>query len=234
MPFIFSWARRVLRLLGYGFALIILSLFFYFLAALLLGLLSVNRDFQAAPDGVDIYIRSNGVHTDLLLPLQAAGTDWRSRLPAQDFGQPDARLSYLAFGWGDRGFYLHTPTWAELTVSTALRALSGMERTVLHIEALPQPQPSAEVRRVRISAQQLQQLARYIDASFERNAKDGVKRIEGVAYGSHDAFYEAKGSYSVLFTCNEWVRRALSQAGIRTTAWAPFSSAIFYHLPASE
>ena len=40
---------------------------------------------------------------------------------------------YISIGWGDKGFYLDTPTWAELKLSTALIAGFGLGNAALHI-----------------------------------------------------------------------------------------------------
>ncbi len=36
--------------------------------------------------------------------------------------------------------------------------------------------------------------------------------------------------YKFWFTCNDWVRKALSEAGVRAPLWAPFDTALFYQL----
>jgi hypothetical protein len=41
-------------------------------------------------------------------------------------------VNYLAFGWGDKGFYLNTPEWADLKVSTALNAAFGLSSSAIH------------------------------------------------------------------------------------------------------
>jgi hypothetical protein len=33
----------------------------------------------------------------------------------------------------------------------------------------------------------------------------------------------------MVLTSNEWVRRGLAQAGVRTARWAPFDRALFWH-----
>jgi hypothetical protein len=48
----------------------------YFLAALVLGLIPANVSFhQPAEGGVVIYIRSNGIHTDIVMPKVNAEAD---------------------------------------------------------------------------------------------------------------------------------------------------------------
>ena len=90
----------------------IFGLFFpvivYFLMSVVLSNIPINRDFRQE-DGVKIYIRSNGVHTDFVLPVETPEIDWRERFPFQNFRRPDRSATHISFGWGDRGFYLETP-----------------------------------------------------------------------------------------------------------------------------
>ena len=67
---------RVKRLLVALFVLLAAVPFAYLLLALVLGLLPVNRDFVAAREdetGVVIFIRTNGVHAEVMLPARGAG-----------------------------------------------------------------------------------------------------------------------------------------------------------------
>ena len=42
-------------------------------------------------------------------------------------------MIFVGLGWGDKGFYLETPTWADLKTSTALKAVSGYNTTAMHV-----------------------------------------------------------------------------------------------------
>lgn len=55
-----------------------------------------------------IYLFSNGVHLDIVVPVDLVPTDLRQQL------RPANSTQLLAFGWGDKGFYLDTPTWLSL------------------------------------------------------------------------------------------------------------------------
>jgi hypothetical protein len=62
--------------------------------------------------GIAIYACDNGIHTDLVLPIAAAGIDWRQLLrPPMDAGT--MAPSHVSIGWGSRDFYINTPTWAD-------------------------------------------------------------------------------------------------------------------------
>lgn len=205
----------------------------YLLAALVLGAWPVNRGFVEAVDGVTIYVRTNGVHAEIVTPTRAAGVDWSDDHPPQHFRRLAEPLPWIAFGWGDREFYLNTPTWRELRPRTALVALSGLGQGAMHVEYVDRPEAYAG-HRVRISAEQYRRLAAYLRASFRRDGEGRPIRIDAPGYFDTDAFYEAIPVYTFWFTCNEWVRRGLALAGVRTAAWAPFDVAIFRQLRAID
>ncbi len=208
----------------------------YLLLALLLGLLPVNREFTptlAQAGGVAIYLRTNGVHADLVLP--AAGPhDWQLEFPPQRIvgaarlGDPRL-LRWIAFGWGDREFYVHTRTWRDLRPGTAAVALLGLGTGAMHVEYLAEPQ-RYRVQRIDVSAAQYRALVAAVRAGFRRDAAGAPLRIETAGYFDTDAFYEGTGRYTPWLTSNEWVRRALAGAGIRTCVWAPFDAALFWQL----
>jgi hypothetical protein len=67
---------------------------------------------------------------------------------------------------------------------------------------------------VKIGADGLRKLARFLDASFERK---GAPRAHAVAPGLYDfsRFYPATGTFTGLANnCNAWTAKALAQAGL--------------------
>jgi uncharacterized protein (TIGR02117 family) len=219
--------RGVALTLGFVAGVVLL----YLLAALLLGLVPRNPGFVETADGVEIYVRTNGVHADLVVPTQWNGIDWGAEFPAHDMSGLVAPARWIAFGWGDRGFMLTTPTWADLRPGTAFFALSGLGQGAMHVEYLDSPD-AYDARRVRLSAEQYRRLTAFIRDSFVRDAGGALRRIDAAGYFGTDAFYEAVPTYTFWFTCNEWTRRALAAAGVRTAWWAPFDVAVMHHLPA--
>jgi uncharacterized protein (TIGR02117 family) len=202
----------------------------YFLGAVVLGLLADHRDFRESPGGTTIYVISEGVHTDLVIPASALSLIRSGALPVSDLSINSDESNYIAVGWGDREFYLTTPTWADLRLTTAWRALSGSNPTLLHVEATAPLAQLPGVRKIRLSDSQLAALASFVEASFALDVAGKAQRIAGAHYDAHDAFYVAQGHYSLSKTCNEWVREALDSAGVRSPLWSPFPSAIFYQL----
>jgi len=198
-----------------------------------LGLISVNRDFRSTPlaaGGVAIYLRTNRVHADIVLPTHQRSHDWSVTFPATQMRALINPAPWIAFGWGDRAFMLQTPTWRDIRLGTSLRALAGVGPGAMHVEYVARPD-DFEVAQLRISEAQYARLVEAIRNSF-RYASDGKPiRIDAPGYSDADAFFEAVPVYSWRFTCNEWVRTILSDAGLPAPLWAPFERVLFWHLP---
>ena len=205
-------------------------LLLYGVASLLLPLVAVNRDWSRPPAGVEIAVLSNGVHTDIVLPVRHGTIDWMQRFPAREFEAVDASCAWIAFGWGSRDFYLETPTWADLRPSTALRALSGIGASAMHVsyhEGLPEGEAC---RRLRISEPQYRQLAAEVLERFVLGNDEQPQRIAAPGYSRCDRFYEAHGSYDVFETCNEWTGARLRSIGVRCGWWTPWAGDVLRYL----
>jgi len=59
------------------------------------------------------------------IPTQNEFIDWTTKVSPDDT-KGKKKGDWLAFGWGDKGFYLNTPTWADLKFSTAVKAAFWM------------------------------------------------------------------------------------------------------------
>lgn len=222
--------RSATRIVGFALALLLLLAATYVVLALVLGAIPQNRGFVASAEGVPVYVRTNGIHAELIVPTQHGTVDWSEEFPVRNTAGLRAPTDWIAFGWGDRDFLLNTPTWSDLRPLTALKAVSGLGRGAMHVEYVESPS-AYKVRRVKISEAEYQQLVSFIRSSFTRDATGAVQLIATPGYFDNDAFYEAVASYTFWHTCNEWTRRALSHAGVRTPVWAPFDTAIYYQLP---
>jgi uncharacterized protein (TIGR02117 family) len=224
--------QRLLRWTGAFAALVLGLVLLWFLAAEALSRLAAHHDYERGE--IDIFLISNGWHADLALPMRAAGIDWQADLPPSDFKAADPGAAYVAFGWGDRDFYLETPRLSDLRLGTALRALLGQGRSVLHASYLHPPHAGPEVRSLKISRAAYLRLARSLQQSFARDPAGRPVVIPGRGYGPADAFYEAKGSYSPFLTCNAWMGERLSEAGLPGGVWTPMAGQLLRHWPQSS
>ncbi len=200
-------------------------------AALLLGAIPANVRWHPPAQGITIYLRSNGVHTWILMPQRNRYMDWRPYAPAADLADPRwGNANYVAIGYGNREFYLNTPTWADLSPRTAALALFGGGRTLLHVEHVHNPEPDRWQRPIKLRPAEYRRLVAYVRARFRLDSRGLTMPLIGRGYGANDMFYEANGGYSFILTCNEWTGRALRAAGVRTGLWTPLSQSIMWRL----
>lgn len=71
---------------------------------------------------MEIYILTNGVHTDIVMPTKSEQIYWNKKIPYKNTIATDSTYQYIAMGWGDKGFYLETPEWSDLKASVAFKA----------------------------------------------------------------------------------------------------------------
>lgn len=216
-----AW-RRARRGAGALVAAVVLLLVAYGAAGMIGGALPANAGWRPPAAGVRIYVETNGVHTALIVPVAAAGIDWRDLVRADDIADPRyAAFDHLAFGWGERDFYRNTPTWADISLPIVLRAALGSDHTLVHVDHVPAPVPALDVRPIMLRIPEYRRLAAFIRASFAHPAAGRPAPIHG--YGVADAFYSGSGHYDALATCNAWTGDALRFAGVRVGRWTPFS-----------
>ena len=203
----------------------------YLFAALVLGAIPANAGWQQPKDGVTIFLRTNGVHTWIVVPKVTPEMDWRPYVPGAHLR--DIRWgagNHVALGYGNRTFYLETPTWGDLTMKNALVAALGQGRSLVHADHAHDPQPNEWQRPLRISRAQYRKLAEHIAASFQHDAQGRTIPVLGRGYSGSDMFYEAVGPYDAFYTCNSWTGAALRAAGIKTGLWTPLSQSIMWRL----
>lgn len=213
-------SARVTKVVARLFAWLGVGVLTFVAAAFVGGSLPSNRGWRPPAAGVTIWVEANAIHTGLVMPKVAAGVDWGRFARAADLADPRfAGYDHVAIGWGEKGFYLGTPTWRELRLRTVLGALAGSDETLLHVEHRPAPRAGpgddGDERPVVLTPAQYRRLAAFVIAS----ARPGGRRYRG--YGPNDAFYQARGRFDLVRTCNSWTGDALRQAGIRIGRWTP-------------
>jgi uncharacterized protein (TIGR02117 family) len=204
-----------------GFVLIYLG------CAYCLSRIAVDKEPTASND-VTIYIKTNGVHTDVVVPVKNNMYDWSKEIKYTNTSRTDTTMRYLAMGWGDKGFYLETPTWGDLTAKVAFKAAFALGATAIHTTFYSTMQENETCKKTNISAAQYQRLINNINNSLQKDANGHLIHIKTTAnYGNYDAFYEANGSYSMLHTCNTWANNGLKKCGQKACLWTPFDTGIF-------
>lgn len=164
-----------------------------------------SAESAEAKGNVAVYVLGNGWHAGLLLPAQAVNT----RLPALRQRFPGA--DYYEIGWGDVGFYRAK----TITTGLAAQALFASQGSVMHVVGVPNVQQflkGSDMASLCISHDAYQRLVAVVADSFARKGSEPVDAGPGI-YGNSQ-FYIAKGSYSVLHTCNRWTASVLEAAGV--------------------
>jgi uncharacterized protein (TIGR02117 family) len=198
----------------------------YFLIALISTLIPVNSDYQKLTEGTEIWISSNGVHTNIIEHVSAKTYTW------EKFLKPENGCEYLAFGWGDEDFYMNTPTWADIKLGVALKAAFWPTNAVIQIYYVPyEPILSKNIVKLYLTNAQIKKLNDYIYNTFSLDSTQmPIELIPEKEPGNDYKYYKAKGKYSLLFTCNNWTSRGLKKAGIKNALWAPFDKSVLYYL----
>ncbi len=201
----------------------------YWLMERLLSRSSVAEQTDGQPKTIAAWVFSNGVHTDIVLPMHTPYKDWNETFPYANTRGKDTSFNWIAIGWGDKGFYLNTPEWKDLTFSTAFVAMTGLGKTALHVTYYKNLSSNELCRPFTMSVGQFQKVIQYIDNSLEKDAfGHSIYISTNAQYGQDDAFYEAKGSYSMFHTCNTWTNNGLKAGGLKASRWTAFDKGILY------
>lgn len=202
----------------------------YLIAVLLLPYIEISEKPTSEPKTITAYILTNGVHTDLVLPTKSAEIDWSMLVPFENTMSKKTDYKYLSIGWGDKGFYLDTPTWADLKVSTALNAAFWLGESALHCTYYEKMTEGEDCKKITLSRQEYLDLIQFIKNRFDYSSSGKTILIPTKAvYSDNDAFYEAKGSYSFLYTCNTWSNDGLKAANQKAALWTATDFGIFQH-----
>ncbi len=196
----------------------------YFLAGWIGSSIPRNPQWREADRGVTILVETNGVHTGVIMPAVTAHKDWRDTFPALA-AEPADTVSHIAVGWGEREVFLDVATWSDLRLVTALRILSIGGESLIRTSHYLRPAPGPYHRPVRLSAKQYRRLVASIEASLAPVAPGRERTILRGTYAP-DAYYRARGRYTIIRTSNSWTGDVLADAGVEMGWWTPFSGGV--------
>ncbi len=202
--------KKILKLLFFFICIPIL----YIVVSLVCSKIPVGETKTTAPKEFSVYLNTNGVHLDIVLPSKLIHSNIMLGIGKKE------PSNFYSFGWGDENFYINTPEWSDLKASHAFKAGFLKSSTLMHVtryETIP-----SDWIKVPISAMQLKRLNTYIHASFQRDLSGNTIPLIGESYGTTDTFYKAIGSYSFFKTCNTWANNAFKSAGLKSCLWTPF------------
>lgn len=195
---------------------------------------SGNAAFYPAADGAETYpvvIADHGYHAGLV--VRRADLD-RYSLVLDDPVLSALFVRYQAYewveiGWGDEQFYRFAPEISDVTVTMAFDALSGRNKTtVLHVVGLGKtPEQTfirSDLQRIALSDDGMKEVMKGISGAFARDSHALPVELGQGIYGP-SLFYQAKGHYSLLNTCNMWIGDLLHAAGLKVSPVPSVASA---------
>ncbi len=186
-------------------------------------------DLTLLGKGIPIYIYNTGIHTDILVPAKTKIWDWQQYLNLKLIANPSVSINYLAFGFGDRAYFLETYTGTSLPITTTFKALFLPTPSAMRVLAYRNIPQQYEIKCVIITQSNYLMLMEFINDSFQFDAQ-GNRRSLTIDPNYRVGFYAAKSSYSILRACNDWTAEALRLAGVKTPLWSGLSSSIMYHV----
>lgn len=220
--------QKILRYILDFVAALVVVVVLYVIVAMGSSLIPVNTNQPETARNYEIYIRSNGVHTDIVMPVKNNLVNWLDLVDPAHTRAGTMDLEYVAFGWGDLEFYENTPEWNDLTPGVAFNALFLDSPSAMHVKFKHYVIQDEHTIPIKVNSEQYLALAEYITASFALDENGAAQNITGLHYEMNDTFYHANGSLSMLNTCNTWTNKGLKESGLRASIWTPFTEGIFY------
>lgn len=224
--------KKVLKYTLRGLLIFMTFVALYVAWALISPCISVNASPAkcTSEDCIPVYIITNGMHTDVVVPVVTPDKDWRHDVPFSNISSHDTTYQWAAFGWGDKGFFLEIPTWDDLTFRIAFKAAFALSTAAMHVTFYHSLTENDHCKKMMISPDDYKQLVVFITSGFRLDNKGHFIPIVTTAnYGDTDSFYEAKGRYSIFYTCNSWANNALKACRQKAALWALTDTGIFRH-----
>ena len=204
-------------------AIICLPLVYF--AAGFVGAVIPGKHADLAP-GTDVLIglARAPIHYDFLLPLSP---ELRARYDfAASAGVPihAPQAEWLLVGWGSEAFYTSAGSYADMQPGAVITAITG-DKAVLHLDVAGDVSRVDGIAYFTLSDSQYQALLASLEANFQRD-QTGAPLALDAHFNDHDAFFAAKGDFSLLHPCNAWLGETLRAAGVPFGIWTPTPQAV--------
>ena len=198
----------------------------YMIAAWVGSHIPANSQWQQPSEGIDIFVETNGVHVSLIVPMSAAGEDLSDLIRPDQLANTDLYGTHAMIGWGHGRVYRNAQTWSDVKSGDIASGIVGSDFTTLHVYHLIDPMPLTYRKTFKVTQKQYHHIIRQIRASFLLNAQG--ESIAHSAYASDNLFYDSKGHYSAINTCNSWTGSILRNAGVKMGIWTPLPGGIMH------
>ena len=220
--------KRFIRYIKYLFLILISFIILYAAIAYICSQIIISGSTENTEErNITIFISTDEVHSDIVLPVRNNLKDWTKEVSFDHIISKDTVYTYIGFGWGNQDAFLDMPTWNDLSISIAAKAAFGLGKTAIHTTYYRRITEDEQCRKIKITATEYQKLIDFVSKEFKTDKNGRYINIETNAqYGYTDAFYEANGNYSILYSCNTWVNNALKKAEQKHCLWTVLSEPI--------
>ncbi|MBN1119058.1 MAG: TIGR02117 family protein [Bacteroidales bacterium] len=218
--------KRILRIVLTPVTIFLGALVLYLVLALIPSLIPVNRKSLSQQNQKYIYLATNGVHADIVLPATDSAVDWFKSLDIDTLIQP--YVKFISFGWGDKQFYINTPEWSDLKFDVAFQAVFLKGQSAMHVSPHRNISEGKNVIKIPVSEKQYLKLIEFIQKSFEENKAGNFIKIDVKGHGKYDLFYVAKRTYNLFYTCNTWVNDGFKSSGMKACLWTPSDKGVLH------
>lgn len=205
----------------------------YFLASMIGAYISgtINQDSTGTPSQNDkeIYLLTSLLHADIAIPVDAKVLQKFSFLKQSGIEMEHSGLKFLVFGWGSRAFYTTAGTYADITVSATVKAITS-DTAVIHVVPAGQLTKNESSIAIKVTEQGFSRLLNFLYRSFENDITDTPTWLQNVSHGYGDVFYLSNGNFNILNPCNVWTGNALKHAGVPVGAWTPTTQSLKWSL----
>lgn len=177
----------------------------------LFGAVVPNGETGGRQGPIEVHLLSGPIHYDFLLPIDETSK------AAFAFAEVDrfAAAEWIIVGWGSRGFYTSTKSYADLSGSVIWQAAIG-DNSVLRVDVAGHLPPDLPYETLHLTADEYALLMGSIVGDLA-----GDRAIAGASLSGNDQFFEAKGRFHLLRTCNVWVAEKMRDAGLAFGRWTP-------------
>jgi uncharacterized protein (TIGR02117 family) len=192
----------------------------YFIISFLLIFFPIGEECKKSESA--IYLRYTPFHTDLFIDAKSIDGEYFNKFKTLTKGK---KRGYLAFSWGDRGFFLKARNWDDLNITIAASALFINTPSLMHVIHWYYL-PKKDMVEIKLSTRCKKKLIDSIMHSFKYKKADLIPLDD--SYGKYDKFYEATQSYNIFRTCNTWSGDRLRESGLKISLWTPIALQVVY------
>jgi uncharacterized protein (TIGR02117 family) len=209
--------RRVLKILLFPLILIL----FYILLSFLLLLFPTKS--HCIKREKSIYLYADTAHTEIIMPISYFKPEYQQKFPELLKNRSDG---YLAFSYGEKEFLMKVPTWEDIKIELALKALFINTPALIRVGYYYDIKKDI-CTKINLSNSCLKKLNQNIFKSFAIKENHFIRYKD--PYKEPNIFYfQAKKSYNLFHTCNSWSGDRLREAGLKASYLTPFAQQVIY------